>query len=217
MRRLAFLLLFCAATLRAEPLPAQGTVEAAFTPWDDAEGLVLRCLRDARQSVRVQAYLLTSRNIAFALQQARDRGVDVRVLADKEMTEQGDNSLVPQLASSGIPVRLETRYGAAHNKVIVVDGEGDNPVVLTGSYNYTWSAQARNAENLLVLRGNAALARAYRNNWQRHWDDALPYGEAGVANASGGRGGRNAAARTPSPCGFLPADERRLLAEDCRH
>ena len=36
--------------------------------------------------------------------------------------------------------------------------QDEDTVVVTGSYNYTFSAQARNAENLLILRGNAALA-----------------------------------------------------------
>jgi phosphatidylserine/phosphatidylglycerophosphate/cardiolipin synthase-like enzyme len=49
--------------------------------------------------------------------------------------------------------------------------------VITGSYNFTWSAQARNAENLLILRDNPALAETYLKNWQRHRRDAEPYGE----------------------------------------
>ena len=44
--------------------------------------------------------------------------------------------------------------------------------VITGSYNFSWSAQARNAENLLILRGNPALVRRYLENWQRHRGEA---------------------------------------------
>jgi phosphatidylserine/phosphatidylglycerophosphate/cardiolipin synthase-like enzyme len=94
------------------------------------------------------------------------------------MVAKGEKSLVPQLQAAGIEVRLETRYVAAHNKILLIDAERDRPVVITGSYNFTYSAQARNAENLLILRGNRALARAYLDNWRRHRDDALPYAEA---------------------------------------
>lgn len=80
--------------------------------------------------------------------------------------------------TAGIEVRLETRYGAAHNKILLIDVEGNHPVVITGSYNLTFSALARNAENLLILRDNAALAKAYLANWQRHRDDATPFAEA---------------------------------------
>lgn len=158
-----------------EPLPAVGTIEVAFTPWDDAEGAIIRVLSDAHQAIYVQAYLLTSRQLAQALIAARKRGVTVEILADREMQVKGENSQIPQLSAAGIPVWLEGRYVAAHNKVLLIDPHEANSVVITGSYNFTYSAQARNAENLLILRSNPSLARAYLDNWQRHRSEALPY------------------------------------------
>jgi phosphatidylserine/phosphatidylglycerophosphate/cardiolipin synthase-like enzyme len=160
------------ASASAAPLPATGTVEVLFTPWDDAEGAIVRALGEAKSSIHVHAYLLTSRSIARALQEAKARGVTVEILADKEMMSKGDNSLIPKLAAEGIPVWLETRYSAAHNKVLLIDAPGTQGIVITGSYNFTWSAQARNAENLLILRGNPALVRRYLENWRRHREDA---------------------------------------------
>jgi len=161
-----------AAADGATALPATGTVEVLFTPWDDAEGAIVRALFAARRSLHVQAYLLTSRSIAHALQAAQSRGVAVEILADREMMEKNDKSLLPLLAGGGIPVWLETRYAAAHNKVILIDAAQADAVVITGSYNFSWSAQARNAENLLILRGNPALVRRYLDNWQRHRGEA---------------------------------------------
>lgn len=162
---------------RGEPLPATGTVEAAFTPWDDAEGALLRAVGAARKAIYVQAFLFTSRPLARALVDAHQRGVAVAVLADREMAAKGDNSQIPKLAAAGIPVRLEVRYQSAHNKIVLVDPEEAHNAVVTGSYNFTYSAQARNAENLLILRDNARLARAYLANWRRHRDEAQPYAE----------------------------------------
>ncbi|NWG31977.1 MAG: phospholipase D family protein [Rhodocyclaceae bacterium] len=162
----------------AVEVPASGRIEVLFTPWDDAEGAVLRAIEAARRSVHVQMFLLTSRNIARALIAAHGRGVAVEVLADREMVVKGENSQVPQLDAAGIPVRLETRYAAAHNKIVLIDVEGAHPVVITGSYNFTWSAQARNAENLLILRDNPALAQVYLANWRRHHAEALPFAAA---------------------------------------
>jgi phosphatidylserine/phosphatidylglycerophosphate/cardiolipin synthase-like enzyme len=157
----------------AADLPAAGTVEVLFTPWDDAEAAIVATLASARRSIRVQAYAFTSRPIAQALVDARRRGVEVAVLADAEMNRRGEGNRIPILLGAGIPVAFETRYNAAHNKVIVVDPESPDSAVLTGSYNFTWSAQARNAENLLILRGNRALARRYLENWQRHRAEAI--------------------------------------------
>lgn len=173
---LAFALL--ALPAHAVELPAQGRIEVLFTPWDDAEGALLREIKAARRSIRVQAFLLTSRNIARALIAAHEREVAVSVLADREMVAKGENSRIPDLHSSGIDVRLETRYTSAHNKILLIDVEGNQPVIITGSYNFTFSAQARNAENLLILRDHPELARRYLANWRRHRAEAIPYAVA---------------------------------------
>ncbi len=167
-------------TLAAEALPARGSVEVLFTPWDDAEGALLRAIGEAKKAVYVQAFLLTSRNIARALIDARRRGVDVAVLADREMVASGENSQVPRLAEAGIPVWLEVRYQSAHNKIVLVDPEEAHSIVVTGSYNFTFSAQARNAENLLILRDHPQLARAYLANWQRHRGEAVVFEFSGA-------------------------------------
>ncbi len=169
-----FAALLCCLSLGAgaATVPATGTVDVLFTPWDDAEGAIVRALGEARHTIHVQAFLLTSRSIAKALLDARLRGVAVEVLADREMVTKGENSLVPKLAADGIPVWLETRYANAHNKILLIDAAGEQGTVITGSYNFSWSAQARNAENLLILRGNPALARRYLDNWRRHRDEA---------------------------------------------
>jgi phosphatidylserine/phosphatidylglycerophosphate/cardiolipin synthase-like enzyme len=177
---LTLLGLLAAMPAWAEPLPAKGSVEVLFTPWDDAEGSLLRVLGEARKAIYVQAFLLTSRTLGRALIDAHRRGVAVAVLADREMVANGDNSQIPKLAEAGIPVGLEVRYQSAHNKIVLIDPEEAHPIVVTGSYNFTFSAQARNAENLLILRGNPPLAQVYLANWRRHRGDAVAYAEGGV-------------------------------------
>lgn len=177
MKRLALILGFCCAfgaatVLHAAPLVAKGSVEVLFTPWDDVEGAILRILREARQTVHVQAYLLTSRTLAQGLREAQERGVKVSILADQEMERRGQGSQLAGLIADGVEVGFETRYAAAHNKIILIDAAGEQPIVITGSYNFSWSAQARNAENVLILRGHPELARRYFDNWRRHQVEA---------------------------------------------
>lgn len=173
------LLLACVAAVgwglpaaASQRFAAEGEIELAFSPRDDAERVLIELVSEARRSLQVQAYVFTSRRIADALVAAHRRGVRVEVLADAQMNRRGKGNALPQLLAAGVPVALETRYNAAHNKVLIVDADGPGCAVLTGSYNFTWSAQNRNAENLLVLRKHCALARAYRDNWRRHRADA---------------------------------------------
>jgi len=153
---------------------AQGEIELAFSPWDDPEKLLLDVVSKARHSLLVQAYAFTSRKFADALVAAHRRGVRVEVLADAGMNGRARGNAVPRLLAGGVPVAFETRYRAAHNKVVIADAEGPGCTVVTGSYNFTWSANNRNAENLLVLRAHCPLARSYRDNWRRHRAEATP-------------------------------------------
>ena len=159
----------------APPFTAQGTLQAAFAPWDDVEGLVVDTIAGARQQVLVQAYLLTSKEIAASLIAARRRGVDVRVLVDAEQHAKVPASKVLNLVAAGIPVWQETRYQSAHNKVVVIDPATPGATVITGSYNFTWSAQHKNAENVLIARKNPALAAQYAQNWERQRQQATPW------------------------------------------
>lgn len=157
------------------PIPAQGSLQAAFTPWDNVEELVAEVISGARRQVLVQAYLLTSKTIATTLVAAHRRGVDVRVLLDAEQLTKAASSMAPELDAAGIPVWLETRYQNAHNKIIVIDAGMPDATVVTGSFNFTWTAQHKNAENILIARSNPTLAARYAANWERHRQDAIPY------------------------------------------
>lgn len=125
-------------------LSAQAGEQAAFSPGG------------ARQTIEVAAYSFTSKPIATALAQAAKRGVKVWVVADQKANG-GRYSAVTFLANQGVPVRLDGHYAIMHNKFMVVDGV----TVETGSFNYTAAAAEHNAENVLVVSPDKALADIY--------------------------------------------------------
>ncbi|MHB1246274.1 MAG: phospholipase D family nuclease [Sulfuriferula sp.] len=155
-------------------LPAVGTIQVAFTPGDDAGALVITAIHQARRQILVQAFSFTHRAIADALIAAHRRGVDVTLIVDSDQAERIPTSVVKYIAAGGVPVYLDGEHRSAHNKIMVIDAD-TAPVVITGSYNFTHAAQYRNAENLLVLRGNPALAQTYAANWQRHREHAVAF------------------------------------------
>ena len=165
-----------AAAQQAAPIAATGTIQYAFTPGDHADDMIIAAINSARRQVLIQAYSFTHRRIADALVQARDRGIEMTMIADHELADDKDTSrLVRNIASSGVAVMLDSQHALAHNKIIVIDASQPDCAVVTGSFNFTYAAQRRNAENVLLLLGNAALCEAYKRNWQRHREHSLPF------------------------------------------
>jgi phosphatidylserine/phosphatidylglycerophosphate/cardiolipin synthase-like enzyme len=135
-----------------------------FTPPSDVAAAVIEVIDNSKSEVLVQAYGFTHNGIAQALLRAHARGVQVKVLLDAK-TDSTNRYVTELLQAQQIPLRLDGGHAIAHNKVIVVDAE----LVITGSFNFTNSAQTRNAENLLVLK-SSGLADSYKANWQTHWN-----------------------------------------------
>jgi phosphatidylserine/phosphatidylglycerophosphate/cardiolipin synthase-like enzyme len=176
-RWLLLLLTLALGPVAAAPLSLnlQGQAQVAFTPGDDAGALVVAAIRQARRQILVQAFSFTHKDIAQALVEARRRGVEVMLIADAQQTEKLETSLVAWLAEQGVPVWLDGDHAAAHNKVMVLDADTPQATLITGSFNFTHAAQFRNAENLLVIRGNPLLAQAYAANWRRHRTHSLRF------------------------------------------
>ena len=160
---------------RPQRFSAVGSIETAFTPGDAIDSLIVNAIDGARDEVLVQAYSFTHRRIARALVRARERGVAVSVLADREQARTLPQNALPGLAAGGVDVCLDGNFQAAHNKVVVIDADTPRAITITGSYNFTYAAQRGNAENVVVLRDNPPAARAYRSNWMRLKGACVPF------------------------------------------
>lgn len=134
----------------AAPVLVDGArrIEVGFSPEGSAQDLVLRTIGAAKQ-----------------------RGVDVAVVADHQGNLQGGAARAGQhaltlLARAGIPTRTVKAYAIHHDKFMVIDGKA----VETGSYNYTAAAARNNSENALVVWNDAELAEKYLDHWQSRWE-----------------------------------------------
>ena len=171
----------CASALAdAEPQPAAarfaatGSIETAFTPGDRIDSLIIAVIAAAKREVLVNAYSFTQRSVASALVAARKRGVSVHVIADSQQAATLPQNVLGTLAKGGVTVWLDANYQAAHNKVVIIDADAESATTITGSYNFTNAAQWHNAENVVILRDNRQVARAFRDNWLRLKAHATP-------------------------------------------
>jgi phosphatidylserine/phosphatidylglycerophosphate/cardiolipin synthase-like enzyme len=147
--------------------------EVHFSPHGEAAQAIVDRIDAARQSIDVAMYTLTNSDLAWAMVHAQSRGVRLRVLVDAGYSE-GCYSKVAFLRTWGVEVRVDGTHangegGIMHHKFCVIDAG----TVITGSYNWTASAEERNDENLLIFTRSPRLASAYRREFERLWDQAV--------------------------------------------
>lgn len=135
-----------------------------FSPQGGGEQLIVQAIDGAQHSILMQAYSFTDANIFAALGRAQRRGVSVQVILDKSDLKHYRQwpSVADRIAAMNIPVWIDATVETAHNKVLVLDDDA----VITGSYNFSYAADQRNAENLLYLQHAPQLVHAYSEDWQ---------------------------------------------------
>ena len=134
-------------------------ISTCFTPPSGCASVIASHISKARDSIYVQAYGFTSGEITKALINAHNRGVEVKVLLDKSNIG-AKYSKMRDLRASGIEVDIDNVSGIAHNKIIIIDKQK----VITGSFNFTTSADIRNTENVIIVN-NSEIAKQYIQNW----------------------------------------------------
>jgi phosphatidylserine/phosphatidylglycerophosphate/cardiolipin synthase-like enzyme len=130
-----------------------------FTPKQRCEPLILNHIRNAKYEILTQAYSFTSKPIANELIRAKNRNVNVQLIADKSQ-KKTKYSQIRFLKQNAIPVYIDHKPAIAHNKIIIIDGQ----YVVTGSYNFSHAAEHKNAENIIILN-NKKIANQYKQNW----------------------------------------------------
>ena len=146
-------------------LSAPCNVEAYFvSPSVDRviEQQVIHALSGAQSEVLIAMYSFTDDEIGSAVLDAYARGVDVRILLDDGQDSSAQGREWPKLMAAGIPTAVEHESGLLHDKFVVIDGV----TVITGSYNWTDSADKRNFENIVILRC-FNVAQEYRDEFFR--------------------------------------------------
>jgi len=155
------------------PIPIQTQVNALCAFNEECEAIVLQGIDKSEESIWVAAYAFTRTKIAAALVRAHQRGVRVVVKMDAKQAQYiGAEKLLDWMRKEGIPVTLiytAGEYSAMHNKFMIFDMRW----VVTGSYNFTTTAQVSNWENLVWLE-SADMAEQYKAAWDALVSDERP-------------------------------------------
>jgi phospholipase D len=172
---IAFILGFAVGSHFFDPLPPplyqtpkEVRIQACFTPQYRCLSLITEKIKRSKVEILVQAYQLTSKEIAEALIKAHQRGVRVKVLVDKSQAFTSHSQL-SNLVREEIEVLIDYKPHIAHNKIILIDKN----CVIGGSYNFSEAAEYSNAENVLILE-NSPIIQEYYRNWENRYLESCP-------------------------------------------
>jgi phosphatidylserine/phosphatidylglycerophosphate/cardiolipin synthase-like enzyme len=139
-------------------------LENYFAPEDGAAAHILELLKSAKTSIVFMAFSFTRADFADALIERARAGVTVQGVFEKRQIQAGGDAAWNALTQAGLDVRLDGNRYNLHSKVFLIDQE----TVVTGSYNFTQSAEKTNDENVLIIH-DAEMAHAFWAEWQKVW------------------------------------------------
>jgi phosphatidylserine/phosphatidylglycerophosphate/cardiolipin synthase-like enzyme len=131
-----------------------GVIQACFSRVEQCDSLLINLISQAKKSVYVAIYSFTRDGLARALIDAKNRGVEVKVVIEED-NAYGQGSDYQMLKDAGVDVRLDGNPALMHHKFMIVDGE----LMVTGSYNWSTAAEDRNDENFVVIRDKEVVDR----------------------------------------------------------
>ncbi len=120
---------------------------------------LISIIDNAKKYVYFAIYEFTLNDVADALVRAKERGVDVQGIMDKEnSTTSYEKGVIEKMKSAGIPIETQTHpNGIMHIKALVTE-----KAYASGSYNWTSSATNINDE-ILEIGTDPKLRLAYEN------------------------------------------------------
>lgn len=151
---------FAWARTATPPAPAavQDRVAVYFSPEGGTSDALVALIEGAQRGIRLAIYTFTDNRVADALIEAHERGLPVEVVFDADQSRIGGSERDRlQQAGVGIWLAPDDDERKMHNKFMVIDDQ----LVATGSYNFTYAADQKNFENLIVIDGKKKITQAF--------------------------------------------------------
>jgi hypothetical protein len=121
----------------------------------------------AQSTLDICVYNASDATIATAINDAHNRGVAVRYIADDDVANIILSSLDPNIP---VVIRDPIPAGIMHNKFIIVDANStNNSWVMGGSCNWTNPTNLFNDYNNIIFIQDEAIAKAYTLEFEEMW------------------------------------------------
>ncbi len=136
-----------------------------FSPGEECLQAILNNIRQARNKIRICLFTISDDRIAAELISKKRQGVSIKIITDNDkMFDKGSD--IEKLHRAGISIRVDETDNHMHHKFALFDSD----ITLTGSYNWTRSAERYNHENILITDSNKVL-RQFNKEFDSLWEE----------------------------------------------
>jgi len=137
-------------------------MEVFFSPDDGVANRIVEILNEAQESIYFMAFSFTTDEFGEAIRVQAENGLTVAGVMEEEQVKSNVGTEYDFFKQAGLDVLIDGNEGQMHHKTMIVDGE----IVITGSYNFSRSAETRNDENLVIFH-NEQIAEVFLKEFQR--------------------------------------------------
>ncbi|RLD77528.1 MAG: phosphatidylserine/phosphatidylglycerophosphate/cardiolipin synthase [Bacteroidetes bacterium] len=134
-----------------------------FSPQNKCSETIKDFLDKAKNSIQICVFTISDNSITKQIVQCFERGVNIKIITDNDK-QYDRGSDISYLAGKGIDIKVDMTRHHMHHKFAIVD----NNALLTGSYNWTRSAEKYNQENLIITN-NSEFIRIFKNEFENLW------------------------------------------------
>jgi len=143
------------------------TVETYFSPDDGVAEQILKELQDAKKSIYFMAFSFTEDELGAVIREKAAEGLKVEGVMDAEQVKSNIGTEYVPFVQNQMDVYIDGNEGQMHHKTIIIDGK----IVITGSYNFSRSAETRNDENVVIIYSKK-IARLFMKEFEKIYAQA---------------------------------------------
>src|SRR3990167_10841007 len=168
-----FQFLFCTAAVNLSNinlanLKNNDKIKACFfSPDDRITDILLKLISEEKECIQIAMYYLSDARIINELIAAHKRHVKIYIIIDTICVSKHNMHNLHNLAEASIiPMVYAAKNGSSlmHNKYMILYRNFENRRILaTGSFNYTYTANKINKENIIITESGSFISKFIEN------------------------------------------------------
>ena len=135
-------------------------VNAHFTNIKD---IIIKELQSAQTEILIASAWFTNQNIFDILLEKLPKVSIKLIILNDDINNRPDGLNFQQFIDKGGQFYYGLKENPMHNKYCIIDTN----TVITGSYNYTYFAEAINEENIVIIKNNEEIVKDYKDNFNK--------------------------------------------------